>query len=108
MISAGQLNQRITIQRATSTPDDDTGQPIRTWANWKTRQPARVESVTGGEVIRGRSVSDETSTLFTIRYLAGVTTRDRVIYESRTLGIVHAGDPYGDRRELRIECREAE
>lgn len=107
-ISAGQLNQRITIERATTAPDGDTGDQVRTWANWKTRLPAKVEAVTGGSIVRARQVAETTEILFTIRWLAGVLVTDRVVYESERYGIVRVGDPYGDRRELRIEAKKAD
>lgn len=104
---AGLLRQRITIQTPTATLDA-AGQPIRTWATFGTANlPAKAEPVSGGEVIRGRQVSAETQWMFTVRYLAGVTAQMRVIWGSRTLGIVKAEDPYGEQHELRIECREA-
>lgn len=65
-----------------------------------------VEAVTGGETLRGRQVSAQTRTVFTVRYVSGVTTKMSVSYEGRTLGILRSDDPYGDRRELRIECGE--
>jgi SPP1 family predicted phage head-tail adaptor len=107
MIQAGQLSQRIAIQTATETVDGS-GQPIRTWAalSGPALLPAKVDAVTGGETLRGRQVSAEATTLFTVRYRSDITTRMRVTYEGRTLGIVRVSDPYGDRRELRIECRE--
>lgn len=105
MIQAGDLNQRITIQSATSA-QDAAGQPILTWSSFAAALPAKVESVAGGETIRGRQVVATATTMFTVRYLAGVTPRMRVLYEGRTLGILRAGDPYGDRRELRIEAAE--
>lgn len=105
MIAAGRLNQRITIEQPAS-EHDAAGQPIRTWSTLVEDVPAAVESVAGNETIRGRQVSAEATTLFTTRYRADVTTRMRVSYEGRTLNIVRAADPYGDRRELRIECRE--
>ena len=107
MIAAGTMRRRITIQTPTAT-QDAAGQPLVSWADLTggSNLPARVESVTGGETVRGRQVSAEATTLLTIRYLAGVTPRQRVSYEGRTLGIVRASDPDGGRRELRIECRE--
>jgi len=107
MIPAGTLRQRITLQEATH-EQDAAGQPVALWGALAggSNLPARVENVTGGETIRGRQVSAETTTLLTIRYLAGVTPQMRVLYEGRTLGIVRASDPDGARRELRIECRE--
>lgn len=108
-IAAGRLFQRITIQTPTAT-QDAAGQPIRTWATFggTTSIPAGVEQVTGGETIRGRQVSAEATILFTIRWLSGVTTQMQVLYESKTWGILRVSDPYGDRREMRLECREAD
>jgi len=106
MIHAGHLNNRITLQTPTATLDG-AGQPIRTWTTYSVANlPAKVEQVTGGETIRGRQVGAETQIMFTVRYLAGVTTQMRVSWDSRTLGIVRASDPYGDKREMRIECKE--
>ncbi len=105
MIQAGELNQRVTIQSCTEAADA-AGQLIRTWSTWLAAVPVKVESVAGGEAIRGRQVSATATTLFTIRWVSGVTTRMRLTYEGRTLGILRAGDPYGDRRELRIEAAE--
>jgi head-tail adaptor len=39
-----------------------------------------------------------------VRYRTDVTTLERVSWNSLTLPIVAVGDPYGDRRDLRIEC----
>ena len=105
-VIAGRKRHRITIQQATSA-QDGAGQPIRTWTTFLADYPVSVDEVSGGEEIRGRVVSAETHVVFTGRYYAGVTTKMRVVYGSRTLGIVRAVDPYADRRELRIECKEA-
>ena len=107
MIPAGQLSNRITIQAPTTT-QDAAGQPMRTWATLAgpVVLPAKVESVAGGETIRGRQVSAVAQVMFTIRYRSDITTQMRVLWDGRTLNIVRASDPYGDRRELRIECKE--
>jgi len=108
VINAGELNQRITIEEPTTTQDSDTGEPSRSWSTLSgaASLPVKVESVSGGETVRGRQVHAEATTLFTARYLSTVTTLMRVTYESRALHIVRVSDPYGDRRELRIECKE--
>lgn len=105
MVAAGQLSNRITIEEAADAKDA-AYQTIRTWSTRANNLPAKVESVTGGETIRGRQVSASATILFTIRYMAGLTSKMRVKFGSRTLGIVRVSDPYGDRRELRIECKE--
>jgi len=105
MRTAGKMRGRITIQAATAT-QDAAGQPVVTWATFQADVPCKVESVAGGEAIRGRQVVATATTLFTCRYIAGVTTKHRVTYAGRTFGILRAADPFGDRRELRIEAAE--
>ena len=107
---AGRRRNRITLQQATEALDG-AGQPIRTWTTYLADYPVAIDQVTGGltggETLRGRQVSAETEIVFSGRWYAGVTAQMRMSYDGRTLGIVRASDPYGDRRELRIECREA-
>lgn len=108
-LAAGELFQRISIESATES-QDSTGQVVRTWATLAgpSLLPARVESVGGGESIRGRQVMGETRMLFTLRFRADVRATHRVVYEGRRYPILRAADPYGDKRELRIECSAAE
>lgn len=103
---AGRKRNRITIQQATEA-QDSAGQPIRTWSTYLADYPVAVDDVAGGENLRGRMVAAEATIVFAGRWYAGVTAEMRVVYGSRTLNIVRACDPYGDRRELRIECRES-
>jgi SPP1 family predicted phage head-tail adaptor len=103
MIPAGRLRERITLESATET-QDAAGQPIRTWSTLESGIPAEVVAVSGGEVIRGRQVHADAKYMITVRYRTDVTTLERVSWNSLTLPIVAVGDPYGDRRDLRIEC----
>jgi len=105
-LAAGDLSQRVLIQTSSESLDA-AGQPIRTWSTLSgaSSLPARVESVTGGESLRGRQVSAETQLVCTVRYLSTITAKMRVVYAGGTYGIVRASDPYGDQRETRIECR---
>jgi SPP1 family predicted phage head-tail adaptor len=103
MIPAGRLRERITIQSAIEAADG-TGQLIRTWATLASVIPAEVINVAGGEMIRGRQVHADAKYMITVRYRSDITTLMRVSWNSLTLPIVAVGDPYGDRRDLRIEC----
>ena len=104
-LKAGRMRHRIRIEQSSET-QDAAGQPVRTWATFLPDYPVAIDEVKGGEVLRGRQVSAEASIVFVGRWYAGVDSTMRVIFDGQTLGIVRASDPYGDRRELRIECRE--
>lgn len=107
-LAAGELYQRIAIETPTAA-QDGAGQPVRTWAalSGPALLPARVETVAGGESLRGRQVNAETQIVFTVRYRSDLTTEMRVVYESGYYNIVRASDPYGDKRELRIEAKQS-
>jgi SPP1 family predicted phage head-tail adaptor len=103
-LAAGRLRERITIQSATTT-QAASGQPIRTWSAIATSVPAEVLAVNGGETVRGRQVSANAKYVVTVRYRSDVTEQMRLVWNGQALNIVWLGDPYGDRRELRIECQ---
>ena len=104
-MDVGRLRHPITIQRATRAPDDS-GTPVDTWLDLATVW-AEVVAVGGGETFRGRQVHAEASLVIVTRYRSDVNTRMRISYQGNLWGIVYAGDPYGDRRQLRIEAKAA-
>lgn len=103
---AGRLRERITIQQPTKTRDAS-GTPIDTWSDFAAELPAESISVGGGETLRGRQVHAEASRVFVTRYREGITVRMRVVWHGLVWGIVSVGDPYGDRVQIRIDCKGA-
>lgn len=101
----GKLRDRITIQEATLAADG-AGQMVPTWSTYQGNWPAEHRYVSGGETIRGRQLSAESSHLFIIRELDGVTRQMRVLYDSTYYGIVNISEPR--EREVWLECREAD
>lgn len=102
---AGTLRHRITIQSATEAADA-AGQLIRTWSAWLEHEPAEVLETAGAETVRGLQVSANATHLVRIRYRADVTETKRIVWGTRTLGIVNVRDVDGRRRELWISCEE--
>lgn len=102
---AGTLRHRITVQSATDAADA-AGQLIRTWSAWLSNEPAEVIETTGGETIRGRQVSAEATHLVRVRYRSGYGETKRIVWGTRTLGILHVRDVDGRGRELWIQARE--
>lgn len=83
---AGKLDRRITIQRATTTGTDGFGHPVMTWEDHVTVW-AEVLSVSDGERWRAAEVAAHVTHRFRIRWGAGVTAEDRVVYDGRTFEI---------------------
>jgi len=82
---AGKLDRRITLQGFTNTVDDY-GTPVLTWAAKATVWAELVQRSTR-EYVRAQGAQDERTIIFRIRWLTGVTTADRVVFEGRNLNI---------------------
>jgi SPP1 family predicted phage head-tail adaptor len=100
-MKAGDLNERVTIERSTSTSDGGGGRDV-TWATvyelW-----ANVKSVRGRETTDlGRTVTAETFVI-NVRFGVTITTVDRAVWRGKTMEIRSAQDREGDRRWLTLE-----
>ena len=82
-----------------STPDD--------WYLVARGWPAEVLNTSGGEVIRGRQVTAETTHVLygEWSYVQEISPRDRITFNGVTLEIVSVTDPEGLRYEMRIEAK---
>lgn len=104
MTTIGELRERITIERATTTADGYGGQTV-TWNPVYTHKIwAKVQSVRGREEERqGRLATVETY-LITVRFGISATTLDRILWRSKYFNIRAAADREGTREWLTLEC----
>ncbi|WP_265519491.1 phage head closure protein [Nitratireductor luteus] len=80
---AGKLDRTISIERLTETVTP-TGSVVIAWTNLATVR-AEVVTQSASEFLTGFGEAESGTIVFRIRYLAGITTADRVSY---------AGAPY--------------
>lgn len=90
MINSGELRNLITIEQLTVTKDAF-GAPVETWTTFATVW-AKIEALSGSELIAARQLY--TSEIYTvqIRYLAGVTQKHRINYQGQYWDIVQVND----------------
>lgn len=81
----GDLDQRVTIQRATQTTGS-MGDVSKTWATLATVW-ANVKSATGRERLADDRTMATQMTRFRIRYRADVTEADRIVWKGETFNI---------------------
>ena len=87
VVPVGEMRHRVTVQRrATDQPDGGAGAVTRTWSDVATVW-AKVETLEVAEVQQGGRVVTVASGRVTMRYLAGLTAKDRLAFGSRTLNI---------------------
>lgn len=96
-LNAGKLDRRIEIQKTTQTPDD-LGQPVDSWELFA-RVWAGREFTGGGETFGAAQVVAEVVARYTIRALAGVVPKMRLVDGADDFNIV-AVLPGKERGEL--------
>lgn len=100
---AGKLDRSIVIQTVANGVALD-GTPIEEWTDFAAVRAQLVQAGTD-EFLAGYGESDNTVVIFRIRWLDGVTTKHRVLYESSTLNIREIKE-IGRRRGLELRCEQ--
>lgn len=100
----GSLRHYVEIHALTII-EDDIGNQTEEWAKvaevW-----AAVEPLQGDEKLAAAYIQAETTHKVTIRYLAGITPANRILFGSRTLEIESVRNLEERSRELVLMCKE--
>ena len=99
-MNPGKLRHRVEVQAETATPDEGGG-----WASaWTTAATvwAMVEPLSGRERMWGGAVLGEVTHRVTMRYRAGLTPANRLVYAGRVFDLLAVRDP--DERREWLEC----
>lgn len=86
MIRAGELDRRITVERA-HVVTNALGREDRLWAPLATVW-AKADPISDGERWRAAEVAADATIRFTVLWGLGVTAKDRIIHGGRTYGIL--------------------
>lgn len=102
-MQAGRLNQKITIQAKSVTRDAFNAEVI----TWTTHATVWAEAVpiSGREYVALRAAQSDISIRFRLRYLPGVSTAMRVLWNGQTYDIVEAINVNARNTELELLCR---
>mgnify|MGYP000743035200 CR=1 FL=1 len=107
---AGQRRHRLDAKQHDGTLDGH-GDPTYTvpgdWDTVVTGWPCEMLTVSAGERVRGRQVTDQTTVVFFGEFQGGstITPDMRVEVNSVTYEVVTAFDPENTRREYRVEAK---
>ena len=102
-MKAGDLTERISVERFTST-EDELGQPIESWAPLFTCWAA-VEPLTGREYLAAQAAVSEVTARIRMRFRPWMTAQDRVIHNGTIYGIESLVDVRSGNRELVMMCK---
>lgn len=98
---AGDLDRRITIQRAALTTGGGFNEPQETWTDLATVWAKRADA-SATEAYRAQEVGAQISTRFTIRYstlAASITPKDRISFQGEIFNISAIREPVGTRNQ---------
>ena len=101
-MNPGRMDRQIQLQRAT-TAQNGIGEAVKTWATYAT-VPAQIKVQPAGERVNGDKREGDNKAMFTIRYIAGVLTSDRLLYEAVNYDILNVRE-VGRRHLLEVEAR---
>lgn len=102
-MQAGKLDRKITIQNFTST-QSSFGEPVQTWADYRTAIWAGVEPLTMREGFFAQQTGSKAETKFVIRYTTGIEPMQRVVYKAQNWNIESVINPDERNRELILVC----
>lgn len=102
MIDARKLDRTITIERQTRTLDEFRAE-VTAWAPVATLAAQRLENGSR-EFVRAYGQAEEGAALFRTRFVAGITTADRIVFDGLPLDIVEVSE-LGRREGLRLRTR---
>ena len=102
-MQAGRLDQRVTVERFTTTTDS-WGQPVEKWAPMFTCWAA-VEPLPGREFIAAQAAQSEVTARIRMRFRPWMTAQDRVIHNGTIYSIESVIDQRSQGRELVLMCK---
>lgn len=102
MISAGELDQRVLIERPDDHPDGRGG-AVKGWAEVATVW-ARVRPISGRERLSAQQVEAATSYRVVIRRRTDVTAACRVIWQGKAMAVTFIGEAGSRDPWLTLDC----
>jgi len=105
-MNPGDLDKRITFQRRVTTTNEN-GFEIETLADFKTVW-AKVSNLHGREYFEAAAVQAENTVKFTIRYLEGIDTSMKILFQGRYYNITSIDNIKYKNRFIEIKAQEVD
>ena len=103
-MKAGKLRHRVTLQKNIG-QKNEIGEVIAHWQDYAT-VAAEVKPLSGRAFFDAQQVNKEITVQIRIRYLAGVLSEHRLVFNSQVLEVVFAQNVEERNREWLLMCKE--
>jgi SPP1 family predicted phage head-tail adaptor len=88
-MNAGLMDQYIAVEKYTESTDTNTGEKLQTWSNYAYFWARTQESESGAESVDADRREHRQNVNFTVRYDAGITVKDRILWDGKYFNIVN-------------------
>lgn len=103
---AGDLRHRVTIQAPPLTADAIRGVATGSPTTVAEKVPVKIEPLDGRELVQAQQVAAHVTHRITMRYRAGVTPTQRIVFGTRTYHVIAVLNLEERNRWLRLLCVE--
>jgi len=103
-VSIGEMRHRITFQKLTVTTNQS-GFEVEEWQDYMTVW-SEISNLSGREYYQAAAVQAEKTVKFTIRYLSGINTDMRILFDSRQYNITTIDNFKYENKFIEIKAQE--
>ena len=100
-MKAEKMDRKITLQRGSYTVNEY-GTPTYSWADLAT-VPVQMIQCSTTEFVRAQGATEAEILVFRLRYFAGLTTADRLLFEGRPFNITELSE-LGRKDGIELRC----
>ena len=91
-MNPGLMDELVTVQQFTTTTDSNTGEKLQSWSTYLTPWARIQESESGSESVDSDRREAKQTVTFSMRYDSGITTKMRILWESKYYNIINIAD----------------
>ncbi len=105
-MKGGKLDKWITVQVANVT-QNELGEPVKEWVEFDSMWADEMPGTGSKETFVSDQAYAERQSIFKIRYIAGIKTGMRILYDELEWDILTSAQPFGRDSELHILAKAA-
>jgi len=91
-MNAGLMDELVTVQQFSTTTDSNTGAKLQSWSTYTTAWARVQEAESGSESVDSDRREAKQTVTFSLRYDSGITTKMRILWESKYYNIINIAD----------------
>lgn len=91
-MNPGLMDELVTVEQYTMTTDSNTGEKLQSWTTYSTAWARIQESESGSESVDSDRREAKQTVTFSLRYDSGITTKMRILWESKYYNIINIAD----------------